>query len=58
MSQIEVRALTAEEIKRFEAAEANEEKIAKAYGRYSEHDSIQEGMWIMKVGRYSDLPVA
>ncbi len=54
MSQVEVRPLTEEEIKRFESAEANENKIASSYGRYGEHDSIQEGMWIMKAGQFAN----
>ena len=54
MSQVEVRPLTEEEIKRFESAEANESKIANSYGRYGEHDSIQEGKWIMKTGQFAN----
>ncbi len=54
MSQVEVRPLTEEEIKRLESAEANENKIANSYGRYGEHDSIQEGKWIMKTGQFAN----
>lgn len=54
MGQVTIRELTDEEVKRFESAEANEKKIASSYGRYSEHDSIQEGLWIMKTGQFSN----
>lgn len=52
MNHMDVRPLTEDEIARFEKAEEQEKKIAKSYGRYSEHDSIQEGMWIMQSGQY------
>lgn len=54
----QVRLLNQEEIARFEAAEAQEEKIKHNYGRYSEFDSIREGQWIMKVGIFADLPTS
>ncbi|ENI4487344.1 hypothetical protein ABXZ88_003216 [Vibrio fluvialis] len=53
MSNPLVRPLTPEEVARFESAEQNERKIAKSYGKFSEFDSIQEGLWIMKQGRFS-----
>ncbi|USD58941.1 hypothetical protein J4N45_10405 [Vibrio sp. SCSIO 43140] len=52
MNTVIVRPLTEAEIKRFEKAEAQEKNIAQTYGPYSEHDSIREGMWIMKTGQF------
>ena len=49
-----VRPLTADEISRFESAEQQEQKIAKSYGCYGEHDSIQEGKWIMRTGQFAN----
>ncbi|WP_171353710.1 MULTISPECIES: hypothetical protein [Vibrionaceae] len=54
MGQVEVRPLTKAEVKRFESAEENENKIPNTYGRYEEHDSIQKGMWIMNSGQYAN----
>lgn len=53
MRNIEVRPLTSEEIERFDSAVANEQRILDVYGRYSEHDSIEEGKWIMRTGQYA-----
>lgn len=49
-----IRPLTTDEVKRFESAEQQERKIQKSYGKYGEHDSIQEGKWIMVTGQFAN----